>query len=232
MLALQQPGRDIINELLLVDGDSAARAAQGKGGPDDDGKLELLAPLPHIVQGTGYAAFGHLEANLFHGDTEKLTALRLLDGRQGRANEFHPVLLQDPVLGHGHRRVQAGLAAKGRQECAGTLLFNDAGHGLGLDGFDVGPVGQVRIGHDRRRVGVDQDDLVSLFLEGLECLGAGVIELAGLSDDDGARADEHYFLQICSFGHAVVGGLYVGKSVMEHGRQYSRRARVHEAPVH
>jgi hypothetical protein len=130
-----------------------------------------------------------------------------LMARQGCADQLHAILLQDPVLGHGHRRVQACLATKGRKKGARAFLFNDAGHGLGFDGFDVGPVGQVRIGHDRRRVGVDQNDLVALFLEGFQSLGPGIVELAGLSDDDGARTDEHYLLEICSLGHGYVGGL-------------------------
>ena len=46
------------------------------------------------------------------------------------------------------------------------------------------------IGHDRGRVRVDQHDLVALFAQGLAGLRAGVVELAGLPDDDRAGADE------------------------------------------
>ncbi len=46
------------------------------------------------------------------------------------------------------------------------------------------------VGHDRRRVRVDQDDPVALLLQRLARLGSGVIELAGLPDDDGAGADD------------------------------------------
>ena len=44
--------------------------------------------------------------------------------------------------------------------------------------------------HDGRRVAVDQDDLVTLFAQGLAGLGAGIVELTGLADDDRAGADD------------------------------------------
>jgi hypothetical protein len=61
---------------------------------------------------------------------------------------------------------------------------------LGRDRLDIGRVGKLRIGHDRRRVGVDQDDPVALLLQRLAGLGAGIIELARLADDDRAGADD------------------------------------------
>ena len=51
---------------------------------------------------------------------------------------------------------------------------------------DVGAVGRVRVGHDRRRVRVDQDDVVAFLAQGFAGLGARVVELARLADDDGA----------------------------------------------
>ena len=56
--------------------------------------------------------------------------------------------------------------------------------------LDVGAVGQLRVGHDRGRVGVDQDDSEPFVLQRLAGLGAGVVELARLPDDDRAGADD------------------------------------------
>jgi hypothetical protein len=38
---------------------------------------------------------------------------------------------------------------------------------LGRDRLDIGGVGQLRIGHDRRRVRIDQDDPIALRLQRL-----------------------------------------------------------------
>ncbi len=43
------------------------------------------------------------------------------------------------------------------------------------------------IGHDGGRVGVDQDDLIAQLSQGLAGLGAGIVEFAGLADDDRVR---------------------------------------------
>ena len=56
--------------------------------------------------------------------------------------------------------------------------------------LDVGRVGEVGVGHDRRRVRVGEDDAVALLAQHPAGLGAGVVELAGLADHDRSRADD------------------------------------------
>ena len=93
-------------------------------------------------------------------------------------------------------------------------------------GAHVGAVSGLGVGHDGRGVGVDQNHLIALgsaaagrwrrcksagssgggggggggesrgSLERLARLGAAVVKLAGLADDDGARADDHDALQV------------------------------------
>ena len=85
------------------------------------------------------------------------------------------------------RAVERGLAAHRRQQRVGALLLDDLGDDFGRDRLDIGGVGQIRIGHDRRRIGIDQDDPVALGLQRLAGLGSGIVEFAGLADDDRAR---------------------------------------------
>src|SRR5262249_12808276 len=66
--------------------------------------------------------------------------------------------------------------------------------------------------HDRRRVRVDEDDPVSLALQGAASLGAGVVELTGLADDDRPGPDDEDGVEIGSPGHpaessGILGGL-------------------------
>ena len=61
---------------------------------------------------------------------------------------------------------------------------------FGRERLDVRPVGELRIGHDRGRVRVHQDDPVALVLQRLAGLRAGVVEFDGLTDDDRAGADD------------------------------------------
>ena len=102
-----------------------------------------------------------------------------------------PYFVEHAHVVEGQRGVEAGLAAHGRQQRVGALLLDDLRDDLRGDRLDVGGVGHLRVGHDRGRVGVDQDDPVALLAQRLAGLGAGVVELAGLADDDRARADDH-----------------------------------------
>ena len=67
--------------------------------------------------------------------------------------------------------------------------------------LDVGAVGQVRVGHDGGRVGIDQHHLVAVGPQRLAGLRAGVVELAGLADDDRAGADDQDAVEVVSSGH-------------------------------
>ena len=107
------------------------------------------------------------------------------------------------------REVQRGLAADGRQHRVGLLADDDRFEHLDGQRLDVGPVGNLRVGHDRRRVAVDQDDFEPLGLERLAGLRAGVVELAPLPDDDRAGADDEDPLEISTLGHRLWADLKV-----------------------
>ena len=106
-----------------------------------------------------------------------------------------------PRLVQLERGVERGLSAHGGQQRIGALGRDDLGDDVGRDGLDVGGVGQLRVGHDRRRIGVDQNDPVALGLEGLAGLRPRVVELAGLADDDGSGPDDEDGLDIRALGH-------------------------------
>ena len=82
------------------------------------------------------------------------------------------------------------------------------GEDLGRQRLDVGPVGQLRVGHDRRRIAVDENDLEPLGAQRLAGLGARIVELARLPDDDGAGADHEDAFDVGALGHflALTGG--------------------------
>jgi len=53
--------------------------------------------------------------------------------------------------------LSAVLARPWSQQRIGPLALDDAGHHRRLDRLHIGGVGQVRIGHDRRRIGIDEE---------------------------------------------------------------------------
>ena len=114
-----------------------------------------------------------------------------------------PCRASAPLSSEFHRGVERGLPAHRRQQRVGFLAGDDFFDDLGGDRLDVGGVGEAGIGHDGGGVGVHQDDAVALGFQGLAGLRAGVVELAGLADDDRAGADDHDGVDVGAFGHSM-----------------------------
>jgi len=186
---------------FLVVGDAAAGAAKGKAGADDAGQADHLERLQRFDGVVRQHGAGGLEPDLLHGVAEQLTVLGLVDGLGVGADHLDVELVEDAHLLEAERAVERGLAAHGGEQRVRALLLDDLGDDLGGDRLDIGGVGEIGIGHDRRRVGVHQDDPVTLVLERLACLGAGIVELAGLSDDDRTRTDDEDRFDVGAFWH-------------------------------
>ena len=170
------------------------------GRPTCSSALDRLLAIVHDL------ALGAFEPDPGHGVAEQQAVLGLVDRLGVGADQLDLVLLEPAVAMQRHRRVERGLAAHRRQDGVRPLLLDDLGHHVGRDRLDVGRVGQARIGHDRGRVGVHQDDAIALVLQRLAGLHAGIVELAGLADHDRTGADDQDALDVaCAWacGHST-----------------------------
>ncbi len=215
-----QPAGADLDEFFHVVGDAAAGAAHGEGWADDDREAEAGLDLLGFFHAVRDAGTCRAEADPGHGLLELLAVLGLVDGFLPGADHFHAELFQHSMPGEVERAIQCGLPPHGRQQRVGALLLDDLRHHLPGDRLDVGHVRHVGVGHDGRRVGVDQDDLVAFFLQRLAGLCAGIVELARLADDDGPRADDKDAVDVCSFWH--VSGTSLPSSTRS-GRTNNRR---------
>ena len=121
-----------------------------------------------------------------------------------RADQLDVKTLKNAHFGQRDGRVQRRLATQRGKQRVGALLLDDRGHDLRGDRLDVGGVGDARVGHDGRRVGVNEDDAQALLLEHAARLRARIVELARLADDNGARSDDEDGRQIVPAGHQWV----------------------------
>ena len=112
-----------------------------------------------------------------------------------------PYLARMPASCRLDGRVERGLAAQGGQHRVRPLPGDHLLQHVQGDRLDVGGVGELRVGHDRRRVGVDQADPDALLAEHPAGLGARVVELAGLPDDDRPGPDDQHRLQVSALRH-------------------------------
>ena len=189
-------------QALLVVGDAAAGAAQGVGGTDDDGVVDLVGEghggvhrLHHVGDDAGLT-------DGLHGVLEALAVLRLADGLGGGPQQADGVLVQIALLVEAHGQIQAGLSAQSGQDGVRLLFFDDLGHRGDVQRLDIDVVRDVLVGHDGGGVGVHQNDLHALLLQRPAGLGAGIVELGGLTDDDGAGAQHQHLVDIRIFRHA------------------------------
>ena len=97
----------------------------------------------------------YLHPDLLHGQLESIARLGLMDHLGIRTDHLALEFLKHPMLGQFHRDVQRRLATESRQNRIGPLPLDDLGHEFPRQRLDVGPVGQGRVGHDRRRIAVD-----------------------------------------------------------------------------
>src|SRR5471030_2594964 len=194
-------------ELFFVVGDAAAGAAHRERGTDDDREAQRALHGPGFIHRVRDVRLGRTKADLGHRVLEFEAVFGLVDGLRRGADQLHVVLGQHAVVEQVERAVQRGLAAHGRQDRVRLFLGDDALHHLPGDRLDVGDVGHFRVGHDGRRIAVDQDDFIALFAQGFAGLGAGIIELAGLADNNRASANNQYTFKVCTFRHLIFSPL-------------------------
>src|SRR5699024_8908179 len=109
------------------------------------------------------------------------------------------------------------------QDSVGALALDDLLDHLGGDRLDVGGVGELGVGHDRRGVGVDEHDPDPLLPQDAAGLGAGVVELAGLADDDRAGADDEEAGDVVALGHQAWFSLVVVRCASSSSTKRSKR---------
>ena len=165
--------------------EAAAVAAERERRPDDGGNRRAVEVGDRLDD----ARFGHLEPAALHRVAEELAVLRAADDVHPRAEELDAELLEHPGGVELDREVQRRLPAERRKERVRALAPEHVGDALEVERLDVRPVGEPGVGHDRRRVRVDDDRPVAVLAQHLERLAAGVVELARLPDHDRARAD-------------------------------------------
>ena len=192
----------------IVRGASAC-AAQGIGWADDSWKADFSSDGECFFEGVGESAFGEVEANFAHGFLKGFAVFRFFNGVWFCADHFDIEFFECSLFVQGHGGIEARLPTQCWEEGIWAFFFDDRSAYFRCDGLEVCLICHFGVGHDGGGIAVDQHDFVSLFFEGFAGLRAGVVKFTGLSDDNGTRADEHYFFEVGSFGHKELSGKQV-----------------------
>ena len=195
--------RDGFGKFFLVVGDGAAGAAERKRGPNDQRETELIAQAQSILRVVDQRRGGNFQPDLAAGVLEPQAIFGHFDGAQRGADHFHFVLFENAAFGELHSKIQRRLATNGGQKRVRLFLDDNFFEIFLGERLDVGAVRQFRVGHDGRRIRIHQHDLVALRAQCLARLRAGIVEFAGLADDDRAGADDQNLLDVFALRHLV-----------------------------
>ena len=178
--------RDAAAQLGARPRDPAAASPEREGGADD-GRDRALVEL--LERGDDDAC-RHGKPGSLHRRAEARAVLRGSDRIDVGADQLDSVLGEHAELRQLDGEVERGLAAERRQQRVGSLARHDLGERRRVERLEIGRVRPLRVGHDRRRVRVGQDDAVALGPECPARLHARVVELAPLADPDRPGADD------------------------------------------
>ena len=191
-------------QLLGVVRDAGAEAAHRERRAHDEREPEAFGDRIDLLERVRDVGARRLGAGLLDDLLERFAVLTAVDRLERGADELDVVLLEHAGLAERDGRVERGLSAERRQQRVGALLGDDAFEDRRGDRLDVGGVGHLRVGHDRGRVGVDEDDADALLAQDAAGLGSRIVELGGLTDDDRAGADDHHRLDVVTLGHSWI----------------------------
>ena len=188
-------------QLFAVLADAAAGAAHGEGRADNDRITDHFGKIQGIVQVLNHLGGDDGLVQLLHGIFEELTVLGTVDGLRLAGQQTDAAAVQEAVAGQFHRKVQAHLAAQVGQDGIRLFLFDDALYDFRRQRFDIHMIGNIGVGHDGGRVGVDEHRLDTLGFEGAAGLRAGIVKLCRLTDDDGAGTNDQHLFDTGVFRH-------------------------------
>ena len=169
------------DELLARVAESGAHAAERVGGAHHYREAYLLGCLQRVLDRRDGDADGRLDVDFGQLVGEDLAVFGVDDRLDGRAEHLNIILFEHAVFEELDAAVQCGLAAKGKQDAVGFLFFDDLLHEIWSHRQEVDPVGNVFRRLNGRNVRIHQNRPDALFLESLQGLRAGVVELAGLA---------------------------------------------------
>ena len=192
---------------FAVIGNAATRAAHGEGGADDGGKADGFQRVECLTQIMGQARARRFQPDLGHGLAELFAVLGLVDDMRLGADHLHIPFFQHTHFIEGKCCVECRLAAHGRKQhklfvgALGALLLDDAGDHFWGDRLDIGGIRQIGVCHDGGGVGIDQNDPIAFRFQRFAGLRAGIVEFAGLADNDRSRPDNEDGVNICPLRH-------------------------------
>ena len=200
--SLQPPGTYGPQFVFIVN-QAASGSAHGVGRPQNHRVFEPVRNVQCLLHGICHFAPGHLDSQGIHCIFECNPVLAALDGIHLHADNLHLIFFQNSRTGKLRAEIQPGLPSQIGQQCVRTLLCNDLLQPLLVQRLNISHVCHLRIRHNGGRVGIYQYNLISQLFQRLARLGAGIVKLTGLADDNGTGTYNQHFVNVSSLRHIL-----------------------------
>ncbi len=196
----ERVGADL-DQFLLIVGKSAAGAAQREGRTQDNRVPDMLCRGLGLLEVIGDLRGDRRLADGLAHFLEQLAVLGAFNGGRAGSEEFHMAFPEHALALELHGKVQAGLSADSGNDGIRAFLAQDSGNILQRQGLHVHFVGNGRVRHNGRRVGVDKDHFIAFLFQGKACLGARIVKLGGLADHDRTGTNNQNLVNVCTLCH-------------------------------
>ena len=190
-----------VNQLFLVFSNAAAGTAEGIRRTDNQRITDFLAEVASSFNGFYDSAFRNRLMDFLHSFLEHFAVFTTFDSADLSAQQTNVVFAQNALLFQFHSHVQANLTAKCCQQGIRMLTFDNFFNEFNADRFNIYTVSHMHISHNGCRVTVNQYNLQAFFLQSTASLGACIVKLCCLTDNNRAGADNENLFNIFKFRH-------------------------------
>ena len=177
-------------KFVFIISNAATRAAHGERRANQRGKAHFGLRRQRLFHGVAHKRLRRVQADFGHRLFKAAAVFGFINRIFRGANQLHIVFRQHAVFGQIQRTIERRLPAHGGQNGIGALFGDNLFHRLPHNRLDIGDIGHIGVGHNRGRIGIDEDDFIALFAQSLTGLRAGIVEFTGLADNNRAGADD------------------------------------------
>ena len=190
-------------KFVVIAGKAAARTAERECGTQNDRIADFMRSQKCFLGGIGDAGghdgFADARTQLF----EKLTILCGFNAFGIRTQQLNAAFIKHPLFRQLHGEIQSGLPADAGNDRVRAFIAADARNVFKGQRLHVNLVCNGGVGHDGGRIGIGEDNLVSLFTQGKTCLRAGIVKFCCLTDDNRAGANHEHLADVGAFRHGI-----------------------------